>query len=107
MEPPPHTGPLPTHQPPPARAARSTSHFFRQHLPRQAGTQYEQNAGQRGSIRDAGPAHRFPSPPPPLRQQRLDPTPQRIVDETLGHAVPPPPRARAPTQPPVQLKKAS
>jgi len=46
----PNSGGLPAAQPAPTGHAASTVHFLRQHFPRNARPDYEQDSGQRGSI---------------------------------------------------------
>ena len=75
---------LPVAQASPAAHARPTAHLGRQHLPRQAGLQHEQDAGQRRPIRQARSATlrlgRFE------RKQRRDHRPQVIGNKQLGQA---------------------
>ena len=58
---------LPLHEPPPAGAAGPAPDFLRQHLPRKACSQHEQNADQGVAIGHARPTHRRP-PHAPFRQ---------------------------------------
>lgn len=56
----PYTGLLPIPQSTPAGHARAAAHFQRQHAPRDARTQYEDNAGQGGAVGYRWPAAASP-----------------------------------------------
>lgn len=79
----PHPGRLPVAQPVPAGHARAAAKFLRQPLPRNAGLEHEDDAGQAGAIGQARP--------PALRlerlrrQQRFDDCPERVSDLGLAH----------------------
>ena len=77
-------GVLPVTQPAPARHARATAHLGRQQLPRDTELQHEDDDGQAGAIRNAGPAaFRFRR----LNwHQRFDPIPQCVRDQGLAYA---------------------
>ncbi len=83
-EPIPDTCLLPVTEPAPARHARAAAHLLRQHLPGDAGAQDEEDAGQGGAIRHAGPTALW------LRrlgrEQRLHHRPERVSDKGLAHA---------------------
>jgi len=80
----PDPGGLPPPQPAPAGHAGATAHLLRQHLPRDARAQNEEDAGQRGAIRHARTtAFRLRGL---TRQQRLHHRPERVGHKGLAHA---------------------
>jgi hypothetical protein len=79
MQPLPHAGFLPIAQPPPAGRAAAASECFGHEPPGAPRPQHEDDATQRGAIRDAGTATfglgRF------LGQQRFDGLPEVVGDK--------------------------
>jgi hypothetical protein len=72
---------LPLPQPAPARHAGAAAHLPRQHAPRDATAEHEQDPGHHGPVIHPGP----PSLPvrAPLREERLDDRPEFIRHEAL------------------------
>ena len=81
-------GPLPADQAAPAGAARPAAHLAGQHLPGDAGSQDEENAGQNRAVGNRRAAVSVAPPRAPLRDQRFEPRPDRIIDEGMRHARP-------------------
>ena len=79
----PHARSLPIAQAAPTRHPRTALEFLREHLPRDAAAEDEQNAGETRAIKDARPsAFR------PRRwswQERFNKIPQRIGKQCRGH----------------------
>jgi hypothetical protein len=72
----PEARPLPIAQSTPARHARPTAQFLRQHLPRDPASEHEEDAGETCAIR-----HARPSTVPSWwwnRKERFDEIPQRV-----------------------------
>ena len=86
MQPRPHAGFLPVAQTPPATHAAPAAHLGRQHLPRQAGAQHEQNAGQRRPIVDRRPSALRAGPR--RRQERGHLRPEIVGKQSASHAPP-------------------
>jgi hypothetical protein len=79
----PHPDALPSHEPPPARASGSAAHPARQHLPRDTGSQHEEDAGENRAIGNRRPTVAVATLGPPLGDPRLQPRPDRVIDEGL------------------------
>ena len=75
-------------KPAPTRAARPAAHLARQHLPGNAGSQDEENAGQNRAVGNRRAAVSVAAPQASLRDQRCEPRPDRVIDEGLRHARP-------------------
>ncbi len=81
VEPRPDAGLVPVAEPAPARHPGAAVHLVGEHLPRDAGAEYEEDAGERGPVRNAwtptarlgrlGRNERFDDVPEVVGQQRL------------------------------------
>jgi hypothetical protein len=79
----PHARALPIAQAAPTRHPRSAPEFLREHLPRDAATEDEQNAGETRAIGDARPPAFRPTWW--IWQERFDEIPQRIGKQGRSH----------------------
>ena len=86
MEAAPHARGLPIPQPPPATHAGATAHLGRQHLPRQARAQHEQDARQCGPVLDRRTSTLRTRPR--RWQEWSDLIPEIIGEKRPGHAKP-------------------
>ena len=81
----PDAGLVPVAEPAPARHARAAAHLRRQHLPRDAGAEDEEDPREGRAVGDAGAsAARFGG----LRwEEWLDDGPEVVGEEGLGHPI--------------------
>ena len=80
----PHAGSLPIAQAAPTRHPRTALEFLREHLPRDAAAEDEQNAGETRAIRNTRPSAFRPTWW--SGQERFDKIPQRAGKQRRSHA---------------------
>jgi hypothetical protein len=83
----PQSRPLPLPQPPPAGHPGPAAQLSREIVPADAGFQHEDDAGERGSVRDPGAAGSPVLDRWSRRDQRLHQLPQLVTDQPLGARV--------------------